>query len=522
MRNILLIDAGAKLAEAAHHIEAGARIDVAEHCEACMHALSLRQPDLIIWERRRVDDPSENNADLFSVLKNLRGQCGPAPILAVLDPADEKLAGAAVEAGATDFLTLTDHLHVTLPLAARRMFALAEAEAGWRCLKEQMGILQTTQARKKEFLALVMHDLRAPLQTLRIYAQFLVTGRLGNLSSAQKEKVELILRSADRLAHSVDSIHRYERLESPNLELVRMDFDLKSLFMDVISAVSRPCMEKGITLVQSFPPGAARVHADRELIFECLKELVENAVAHTSDRGSITLAITEGDGEYAVSVTDSGCGIKAELLPRIFESAWLHDAVAGRAGPGMGLGLAIVKRVMDLHGFQIDITSELGRGTRVRFRLPHSNSIAGMRGDPGSAVTRVDQFKRVVLVVDDDQDNLASARSVLEFAGYTVLGANGCDEAREQLAVEKVDAVLLDYAMAGVNGLEVLQRLKQHPATSDVPVIMLSGCSDDKARAAALRMGAAGFIVKPFMPALLLKELSVAISAASGPMPISV
>jgi signal transduction histidine kinase/ActR/RegA family two-component response regulator len=526
MHNILLVDAGHRLAEAANHIISGAQVVAVDHAAACMQAVSSRRSDLIILEQKKSAASPPSQSDRFSVLETLRKQCAEVPILVLLDPALEPRAAEVLTAGATEFLVSSEYLSTTLPLVVERMFRTIATEYDQRALKKERDQLKRAHERKHEFIAVVTHDLRAPLLTLRIYTQFLAAGRLGNLTSAQKEKIELILRSADRMAHSIESIQRYERLEAPQLELVRTDFDLKSLFMDVISAVSRPCMEKGITLVQSFPPGAARVHADRELILESTKELVENAVAHTANRGSITLAITEGDSEYTISVTDSGCGINSEQLAHIFESAWQSDTEphvqSAAPGQGLGLGLATVKRIMDMHHTHIEVNSEPGRGTRVRFKLPLSNTNIDLRNELGTAGTRIDQFKRVILIVDDDQDNLACARSVLEFAGYNVLGANGYDEARQQLAGEKVDAVLLDYAMSGTNGLEVLRRLKQDPSTSDVPVIMVSGCSDDKARASAARMGAAAFIVKPFMPFQLLKELAIAVAAANSEMPLKI
>jgi two-component system, sensor histidine kinase ChiS len=518
MRNILLVDAGPRLRDAARHINSGAQVDSVDHAAACMHALNFHKPDLIILQQKAGSITASPGPERFSILENLKKQCPDVPILAALDPSDEPLATEALHAGAADFVLLTEHISHSIRATVERLMRAMLAKYEQRTLARELARAEKAAARKTEFLSAVMHDLRAPLLTMRIYSQFLVAGRLGHLSSAQKEKIELILRNADRLAHSIESIQRYERLEAPQIELVRGDFDLKSLFMDVISAVSRPCMEKGLTLVQCFPQGAARVHADRELIFECIKELIENAIAHTCARGSITLAITESEAEYTVSVTDSGCGINSEQLEHIFESAWQREqspAQRSTAGHGLGLGLAMVKRVIDLHGCHVELTSQPGRGTRVRFKLPQSNSSEDLRHELGTAGTRIDQFKRVVLIVDDDQDNLNCARSVLEFAGYTVLGANGYAEAREQLANEKIDAMLLDYAMEGTNGLEVLRLLKQDPATCDVPVIMVSGCSDDKARSSAAHMGAAAFMVKPFMPFQLLKILAIAVAESS-------
>src|SRR5208283_4374056 len=122
---------------------------------------------------------------------------------------------------------------------------------------------------------------------------------------------------------------------------------------------------------QSWPPSSMDVYADRELMAEVLKELLENAISFTPEKGSVAVAITERPkGEAVVSVTDTGDGISEEKLLHLFESIWDRGEIAGKSNGGYGLGLAIVKRIMDLHGSKLEVDSQPGQGARLRFSLP--------------------------------------------------------------------------------------------------------------------------------------------------------
>ena len=477
---------------------------------ACLHALDSAKLDMAIIEQS-VSIPGD-----LELLSAVRRQCGDLPILFVLEAVNEKMAGEVLRRGATDCVIKSEFMDVTLSLAIRRHIILADLRRSLAAAQTKLQFLLKAQRLKQHFLELISHDLRSPLLTARTYAQLLASGRLGALSAQQKDKLEVILRSADRLARSTDQLRRFARLESGKIELVRATFDLKSLFTEVLAGVSRQCLEKGITLGQSWPPSPMDVYADRELMAEVLKEMLENALAFTPEKGSIAVAITERpQGEAVVSVTDTGGGISAEKRLHLFESIWDRDEIESKRHGGYGLGLAFVKRIMDLHGSKLEVDSQPGQGARLRFTLPLVQQASESRLMAGLGVNR----RKIVLAVDDDEDNLACTRTVLEMAGYEVLGANGFAEAKEQLEQGTVDAVLLDVALADASGLETLRLLKHYPATSSLPVVMVSGCAEDDTRAQAAHLGAAAFVVKPFTPAKLLRELS---QAMSHPIPSQV
>lgn len=519
MRRIVTVDLPSSILESARKA-LGAEFPQAQIFESSAATFAVacvsNGIDMVLLHQPRAD---------FSVLQSIRTRCPRVPIVAVFGdgPFVPDLAQEALSRGATDFCVPGAEPQAAFQLALQRSLKYASLSARLSQSEEELRVLRAACERKKEFLAAVTHDLRTPLVSMRIYAQFLASGRMGPLSAAQKDKVEAISKNADRLTHCIDAIQRFERLEAPAGELVLTNFDLCEVLSEALAAVTRLSMEKGISLGRSWPSEPVQVHADRELIVEALAALLENAVHFTGDKGSIALAIVpRADREICVSITDSGCGIPPAKLPHVFECRWHGPAAAAareagqaREKPGLGLGLPTVKRILDLHGSKIELDSRPGVGVRFRFTLPLSKAAAPgpiLQNAPQLSGSGGERNESQVLVVDDDEDNLACLRSVLEFAGYRVLSASGFNEARAQLEDGSVDAVLLDIAMADVSGMDTLRSLKHYPATSSLPVLMVSGCSDDAVRSQALALGASAFIVKPYQPAKLLKELRAAIA----------
>ncbi|HEY3320540.1 MAG TPA: hybrid sensor histidine kinase/response regulator [Planctomycetota bacterium] len=509
MRNVLLIDPDPRLLSKTRQIvctaEPAATVTSAAAFEDSLRSGSV---DLILWQHRTVDPA-------WTTLRQLRKACDVTPIIAAFTAEQQSNAPAALQNGATDFVLLSDDLEPALIAAIKRCSEVAALHERLSRAEAECTRLKQIEEARTAFLSAVTHELRTPLVGLRIYSQFLSSGRLGPMSAAQTDKVEAIFRNAERLTHCVESIQRYQRLEARRLEWAPSVFDLRTVLCEAITTATRACMEKGITLGQSWPLEPLYVYADRELILEVINNLVENAITFTAPKESVNLSVVRrGDEGVRVAITDSGCGIDPQKLAHLFDAAD-GGIVRWERGAGFGLGLAIVKRILDVHSSKIEIVSQPGSGTRVSFTLPLARQPAA-GSTPHEEQVEPDRRRRVILVVDDDEDNLASTRSVVEYAGYQVLGASSFEEARTQLNDAQVDAVLLDIAMKGADGLQTLQNLKHCPATSSVPVIMVSAEADDAVRVQASRLGAAGFVVKPFTPAKLLREINTAISTPAA------
>ena|GEM_PF-2133701 len=425
-------------------------------------------------------------------------------VILVVDAAHQTEALHACNCGFDEIVFDDERFEMMLKLALNRTARAGELTQKLSAGTAECQRLNEARQLRRNFLCKATHDLRTPLVSMQIYAQFLVSGRLGPISDLQKEKAESILHNGERLIHCIESINRFERLDSGCTDLVRSRFDLRDILNEAISGVTRACMQKGITLGHSWPSDPLMISADYALILEVIRNLIENAIEATEEKGSITLAITRREGSRAsISITDTGSGIDPQVLGKLINGT-LDDAL--RLGHP-GLGLQSARHILELHGSRLEMDSQKERGTRVRFTLPVSTERVIQERN---FVADSEERKRVVLVVDDDEDNLTCTRSVLEFAGYEVLSAGSFTEARAQLEDGRVDAILLDIAMDGVNGLDILRRLKHYPSTSVIPVLMVSASADNTARVEAAQLGAAAFVVKPFMPARLLKELRAA------------
>jgi signal transduction histidine kinase/ActR/RegA family two-component response regulator len=512
MRNVLIVDAGESVVDTAGEVlqgvEPGTGVCTAHHTDACRHALEPWKFDLVIIDHK------PNISGEYDVLDGIRGQCAELPVIMSFSPDNEPLALEALRRGANDYVVKTHYFAAALTMAVRRAFEMNALRRSLAECRLECDELKRSRQLKRDFLAKAGHALRTPLSSMRIYAQYLASGRLGPLSQQQCDKVELILKGMERLTHCIEDVQRYERLEAGKIDLVQTRFDLRDALSEAIGTVTRTCMEKGVTLSQSWPSEPIIVCADRELLFEALKDLLDNAVAFTPPKGSISVAVVHRDAGVYVSITDSGCGISQEKLAHLFEPLMAAEHLAHNYGCGPALGLSMVKRILDLHGSSLDVDSKPETGTRMRFVLPRVND-CGAPANVATTQTRVDLRKRMVLVVDDDEDNLGCTRAVLEFAGYDVVCANGFSEAKAQLADGRIDAVLMDVEMRGTSGLDTLKILKHSPATSNLPVIMLSAHVEDTVRAEAARLGASGYVVKPFSATKLLRELTNVLSTAT-------
>jgi signal transduction histidine kinase/ActR/RegA family two-component response regulator len=510
MRNVLVVQPTPEFIEEVGAVvgkmSSGARIFSVGQEQLRARLQQASKPDLVIL-------PLVSNSGIsdWSALSALNANTPEIPVIVVLKPESEKHAGEAISRGASDVVTHSRSFHAMLPVAIDRAVAFSELRRNIAKQEAELARCRDEQRAKREFLSTITHELRTPLVGMRIYTQFLASGRMGPLAPVQKEKIECIYRNTERLTRCIESIQRYQRLETPLVDVLPVDFDLRSVLGEAISSVMPACMEKGITLGQSWPADPVNVHADRELILEVIKDLLDNAVKFTEAKGSISVNVVEAQGrQVVISILDSGCGIAKEMQEHLFETKKPDKKC--HPSSGLGLGLRMVKRILEAHKSALQMDSVVGVGTRVRFALPPAQTMSVPAHDPNA--TRI-MRRRQVLVVDDDEDNLACTRSVLEYAGYEVLGASSFDEAKVQLDEGHVDAILLDIAMRGADGMETLHSLKRCAATSSLPVVMVSAQSDDEVRVRASRMGAAGFVVKPFVPAKLLRELDSVMEAAT-------
>ena len=224
---------------------------------------------------------------------------------------------------------------------------------------------------KEEFTGNVTHELKTPLVTIKGYAELLLGGDLGALEEPQQRSLKVISKNVARLIELIDQILLFRQHETTPLSRQLRPFPLRELLSEVEETFRPQLAEKRLEFRVEMPSTPITVVADRSRIERVFTNLVANAVKFTPNEGSIVIRLTvPRDGRVAVSVEDNGCGIPKEAQRYIFDRYRQADGSVRRRFGGTGLGLAIVKRILQAHGVDIAVDSDVGKGSAFRFELP--------------------------------------------------------------------------------------------------------------------------------------------------------
>jgi PAS domain S-box-containing protein len=353
---------------------------------------------------------------------------------------------------------------------------------------------------KTEFVSLVSHELRTPLTSIKGFVDLLFEFDVDRLSAEQREFLTIVQSNVDRLVTIINDLLDISRIESGRLELQWSEFDLRQTIAEVARSFQPQLDAKNQRLDLDLPTSLSYVLADRERVIQILTNLVSNAHKYTPAGGSIAVSASADDRFLTVEVADSGMGLSAEDLGKLFTKFFRASNRATQEVRGTGLGLAITRSLVEAHGGQITATSQLGEGSTFRFTLlvaagaqrPAAVSLPWSHGRGG----------RRVLVVEDDADIADLLRRYLERARSEVLVAGTGEDALLLVIEEHPDLVTLDVNLPDMDGYAVMERLRETLGTSELPPVVFLSMLPDDGRAA--RLGAVGHLTKPFDEAALL------------------
>ena len=243
-------------------------------------------------------------------------------------------------------------------------------------IEQQVATLRTADSLRRELVAGVSHDLRTPLATLQGYIETLLM-RDSVLSPGERRKyLEIAIGHCTSLGKQVSGLFELATLEAHDTAVLREDFSISELVQDVVQKFELSAREQGVSLSTNAGETIPFVSADIGLIGRVLENLIDNAVRHTPQGGSVSVVLHSRPGSVAVTVSDTGSGIPAEELPRIFDRYYrIGKGRRDRTGHA-GLGLAIVKKILDLHNSAVEVRSELNQGTSFTFTLPVHKTLA--------------------------------------------------------------------------------------------------------------------------------------------------
>jgi PAS domain S-box-containing protein len=364
---------------------------------------------------------------------------------------------------------------------------------------------------KSRFLATASHDLRQPMQTIQLLnasmMKFVPDPQVRELLQQQRQAIE----SMTRLLNALLDI---SRLESGAIEPVNVDVSVAEIFEELRSEFSSVARAREIDLQVEAPRVA--LSTDRTLFYQLLQNLLGNALKYT-DHGWVRVRCTiEADG-VVIFVEDSGIGIPADKLERIFDEYYQVDT-HGSKRMGVGLGLAIVKEVARLLGFAIRIHSKVGEGTQAVLRIPNKYRIAPRAAavEPAMAQASCAAPRKARLILVEDNDGVRIATELfLKLEGHETLSARTVAEAEVLLEhLAPGDVLIADYHLDGKNtGLELLLRLRERVGY-DVPGVVLSGDLPSVLRSIKSPVVACHFLSKPVDTTALVDAIDE-LSAAS-------
>jgi PAS domain S-box-containing protein len=378
-------------------------------------------------------------------------------------------------------------------LFGRQEAARAEAEAANRT--------------KDEFLAMLGHELRNPLGAISSAAHVLARTAAGNNSTVRAS--EIIGRQVHHLARIVDDLLDVSRVVAGKVALRLQPVDLGQVARRIATLHGGPAGSRHVISVHTAP---VWVSADPTRVEQVLTNLLANAVKYTPAGGEIAITV-ERDGDRAVlSVRDTGVGIRAELLPRVFDLFVQADRSLERSAGGLGIGLTLVRQLVQLHGGTVEASSAgPGRGSTFTVRLPILADPPQVGGDAHPAVAAP---ARRVLVIEDNEDAREMLRNLLLVLGHEVYeacdGAAGIQEAQRL----RPDAALIDIGLPGIDGYEVARRLR-----TEVPgarLVAVTGYGQPEDRERALAAGFDEHVVKPVDPEQLQRLLAVRVGVSGS------
>ncbi len=378
----------------------------------------------------------------------------------------------------------------------------------------QTALVESTLASraKSEFLANISHEIRTPMNGVLGMAQVLESTPL---SDEQREHLRLIRDSGDMLMALIDDLLDLARIEAGKLDLHKAPRPLPETLSDIVALFKARAEENGTTLAFLHAPDTPQFAVfDQLRVRQCMGNLVSNAVKFTRN-GAVTVdltthPLTDAELEVQVRITDTGIGIQADALSRLFAPFAQADAKTVQDFGGTGLGLAISRRLARKMGGDITVTSTFGEGSCFNFRFRADRVAADYTPplDDRAELSDTALQGRLVLVVDDSNANRRVVSAMLATMGIECHTAESGAAALSMLTTQTYDAMLLDIQMPVMDGPATLQAIRtSQQEWADIPVIALTANAMPEERERYMAMGMQGYAAKPIRQPVLREEI---------------
>jgi signal transduction histidine kinase/DNA-binding response OmpR family regulator len=366
--------------------------------------------------------------------------------------------------------------------------------------------LEEADKHKSTFLANMSHELRTPLNAILGFSELLLDAQEGQFPPATKNRfLEQIHSSGKHLLGLINDVLDLSKVEAGQMELRKQPVSIAAAIEQVLSTVEPLASAKKIRL-EAEATDAGEILADPGKLKQMLLNLVSNAIKFTPTEGSVTVQVRQIADAIELLVTDTGVGIAEKDKGRIFEAFHQVDTGPGQHQPGTGLGLTLTRRFAHLHGGEIRVESEVGRGSTFILTLPVNGQLAHPIPAPAPAVAQSNgrTDAPLILVVEDDPAAAELICRILERGGYRTTLARSGKAAIAKARELKPAAITLDIILPELDGWDVLTNLKQDEVTRHIPVVVVSIVDNAEL---GIALGALDYFVKPVDPESLLRSL---------------
>lgn len=394
--------------------------------------------------------------------------------------------------------------------AAGERQLLLEQESAARVEAERLS------AMKDQFLATLSHELRTPLNAVLGWVQLL---RLKRDEGTLEKAIDTIERNARLQAQLIEDLLDMSRIVAGKVRLELEQVDPAAVVEAAVESAQPAAAARRIELHVFCERGIGQVRGDAARLQQILWNLLSNAIKFTQEGGRVGVRLVREGGQALVVVEDNGGGIDPAFLPYVFDRFRQADASTTRAHGGLGIGLAIVRQLAELHGGSVAASSAgPGQGSAFSVWLPLAAPGDGAitrpgplpAGTPAQPLASPDLSRLRILVVDDEADARQVMKQLLVACGADVLLASGAEEALLELARHRPDVLVSDIAMPGVDGFELIRRVRgmPDPALAAVPAMVLSAFARAEDRARASHHGFDCYVTKPIEAAEFLAAMS--------------
>ena len=352
---------------------------------------------------------------------------------------------------------------------------------------------------KDEFLAIMSHELRNPLNVILGYAELLLRSEEIKKSAPLQRMADAVKRNAVAQSKLIRDLLDLSRLRSGKLELNRETVSPVAAIDNAIETVRMDAEAKNISIEVDAPDEVVFVEADPVRLEQVIWNLLNNAVKFTPRDGHIAVRLHNEPDHVVLTVEDNGQGIDESFLPHIFEIFRQADPSTNRSQSGMGIGLAVVQQLVELHGGSVSAHSNgVGEGASFTIHLPRSrhSELGRTQSFDHHGIHSLDGMN--VLVVDDSADTTEMVQHLLEIGGATVTAVTSGFEALRMAGQQQFDVILSDISMPGMDGFEFLNRLRKVPGYEELPAIALTGFGRPEDVQRAYDQGFVAHLTKPF------------------------